>query len=215
MSLSMTSIKADCTAGLPVCLGMNSQLHWIQRSVAATALNRSAITAASGPSGAAHRGLCENFLYGFKAAPRGRTRRRHGGLVVAHADAPAPPGPDAGRLARKARRGAPEPRGSHGAAADLTRGPRAAASSGLQGRPEVRPDRGQAYSRRPASSPLGCCRPVPSPWPVKGNPVGNVKDALTTAARRDLVATDSGHSWSSRRVIRFLEGPGVSEPANH
>lgn len=29
--------------------------------------------------------LCENFLYGFKAAPRGRSRRRLGRLVVAPA----------------------------------------------------------------------------------------------------------------------------------
>ena len=30
---------------------------------------------------------CENFLYGFKAAPRGRSRRRLGGLAVAPAPA--------------------------------------------------------------------------------------------------------------------------------
>jgi hypothetical protein len=28
-------------------------------------------------------GLCENFLYRFKAAPRGRSRRRRGALAVA------------------------------------------------------------------------------------------------------------------------------------
>ena len=54
-------------------------------------------------------GVCDNFLYGFKAAPRGRSRRRLGGLVVAHADAPAPPGLNAGRLARKAKGRAAEP----------------------------------------------------------------------------------------------------------
>ena len=43
----------------------------------------------------------------------------------------------------------PQNPGSHGAAADLTRGPLAAAPSGLCGRPGRRPDRGQAYSRRP------------------------------------------------------------------
>jgi hypothetical protein len=40
---------------------------------------------------------------GSRRPPRGRSRRRLGGLVVAHADAPAPPGLNAGRLARKAK----------------------------------------------------------------------------------------------------------------
>ena len=35
---------------------------------------------------------CENFLYGFKAAPRGRSRRRLGALAFAHAAAPATAG---------------------------------------------------------------------------------------------------------------------------
>ena len=35
---------------------------------------------------------CENFLYGFKAAPRGRSRRRHGAQAVALAGAPLRPG---------------------------------------------------------------------------------------------------------------------------
>jgi len=34
--------------------------------------------------------LCENFLYGFKAALRGRSRRRLGGLASTPAAAPAP-----------------------------------------------------------------------------------------------------------------------------
>lgn len=33
--------------------------------------------------------VCENFLYRFKAAPRGRLRRRHGRRSRAPADAPA------------------------------------------------------------------------------------------------------------------------------
>jgi hypothetical protein len=37
--------------------------------------------------------VCENFLYYFKAAPRGRSRRRLGALAYAPADAPAPAGP--------------------------------------------------------------------------------------------------------------------------
>jgi hypothetical protein len=36
--------------------------------------------------------ICENFLYGFKAAPRGRSRRRQGALAVALAGAPLRPG---------------------------------------------------------------------------------------------------------------------------
>jgi hypothetical protein len=35
---------------------------------------------------------CENFLYGFKAARRGRSRRRLGAQAVALADAPLRPG---------------------------------------------------------------------------------------------------------------------------
>ena len=46
--------------------------------------------------------VCADFLYGFKAAPRGRSRRRLGSLAVAPADAPAPAGQNhAGRLARR------------------------------------------------------------------------------------------------------------------
>src|SRR5580700_7536746 len=76
-------------------------------------------------------------------APPTRRPGRHS------AKAPRRPAKDAGRLARKAKTGAAETRGSHGAAADLTRGPLAAAPSGLCGRPGRPPDRGQAYSRRP------------------------------------------------------------------
>ena len=39
---------------------------------------------------------CENFLYGFKAAPRGCSRRRLGALAVAPAAAPATAGPTPG-----------------------------------------------------------------------------------------------------------------------
>jgi hypothetical protein len=35
---------------------------------------------------------CENFLYYFKAAPQGRSRRRHGAQAVALAAAPLRPG---------------------------------------------------------------------------------------------------------------------------
>jgi hypothetical protein len=65
---------------------------------------------------------CENFLYRFKAAQRGRSRRRLGRHSRAPADAPARLASDAGRLARRQRPGRRNP-GSRGAAADLTRGP--------------------------------------------------------------------------------------------
>ncbi len=45
---------------------------------------------------------CENFLYVFKAAPRGRSRRRHGARAVTPAATPATARTNAGRLARKA-----------------------------------------------------------------------------------------------------------------
>ena len=102
-----------------------------------------------GGHGGATRCVCENFLYGFKAAPRGRSRRRLGRRGRAPAAAPARPASGARSAGAKGKDGAAETRGSHGAAADLTRGPLAAAPSGLCGRPGRPPDRGQAYSRRP------------------------------------------------------------------
>jgi hypothetical protein len=46
--------------------------------------------------------VCDKFLYqGFKAAPRGRSRRRHGRHSRAPANAPARPRLNAGRLARR------------------------------------------------------------------------------------------------------------------
>jgi hypothetical protein len=94
-------------------------------------------------------GLCENFLYGFKAAPMGPlappTRDGSVGLPLRSAR----PASGARSAGAKGRTGAAETQGSHGAAADLTRGPLAAAPSGLCGRPGRPPDRGQAYSRRP------------------------------------------------------------------
>jgi hypothetical protein len=50
----------------------------------------------SGWSTAAGRPVCADFLYGFKAAPRGRTRRRHGAHASAPAGAPAPAAPTPG-----------------------------------------------------------------------------------------------------------------------
>ena len=48
---------------------------------------------ASVPGPVARAGPCENFLYGFKAAPRGRTRRRHGAHASASAGARTPAAP--------------------------------------------------------------------------------------------------------------------------
>ena len=45
----------------------------------------------------------ENFLYGFKAAPRGRSRRRHGRPSRNSVDTPAGLASGACRLARKAK----------------------------------------------------------------------------------------------------------------
>ena len=53
--------------------------------------------------------LCENFLYGFKAARRAARAADSAPSAVAPADAPAPAGADAGRLARKAKSRAAEP----------------------------------------------------------------------------------------------------------
>ena len=44
---------------------------------------------------------CDNFLYSFKAAPQGRSRRRHGRHSRAPADAPARLHLNAGQLARR------------------------------------------------------------------------------------------------------------------
>jgi hypothetical protein len=51
----------------------------------------------------------ENFLYGFKAAPKGRSHRRLGRLSRAPAAAPARLASGAGRLARKAHMGPLKP----------------------------------------------------------------------------------------------------------
>ena len=78
---------------------------------------------------------CENFLYCFKAAPRGRSRRRLGTARPSSRSAPARPASGARSAGAKGKDGAAGTQGSHGAAADLTRGPLAAAPSGLCGRP--------------------------------------------------------------------------------
>src|SRR5262249_58029407 len=56
-------------------------------------------------SAASRQPPCENFLYGFKAAPQGRSRRRHGGQAYPPADAPPPARPAPG--GRRDRRRAP------------------------------------------------------------------------------------------------------------
>jgi hypothetical protein len=71
---------------------------------------------------------------GSKAAPGDRSRRRLGRHSRACRFVPARLASGAGRLARRQRRGRGT-QGSLGAAADLTRGPLAAAPSGLCGRP--------------------------------------------------------------------------------
>jgi len=73
----------------------------------------------------------ENLLYRFQGGPEGPLAppARDGSAALPLALTrgwPLTPG----RLARKAKGGAAEIRGSHGAAADLTRGPLAAAPSG-------------------------------------------------------------------------------------
>jgi len=52
----------------------------------------------------------ENFLYGFKAAPRSRSRRRLGRLSRAPAPLPRGLAFDAGRLARRAGTGPRNPK---------------------------------------------------------------------------------------------------------
>jgi hypothetical protein len=47
-------------------------------------------------SGPADQRPCADFLYGFKAAPRGRSRRRRGALAFAPAGAPATAAPTPG-----------------------------------------------------------------------------------------------------------------------
>ena len=91
---------------------------------------------------------CENFLYGFKAAPRAaRAADSDGTAALPLRSARLASG--AGRLARKAKNGAAETRGSHGAAADLTRGPLAAAPSGYEADLEGRPIAGKRTAAAP------------------------------------------------------------------
>ena len=66
---------------------------------------------------------CENFLYGFKAAPRGRSRRRLGTAQPRSCSAPARLASDARSAGAKGKERGRGTRGSHGAAADLTREP--------------------------------------------------------------------------------------------
>jgi hypothetical protein len=103
-----------------------------------------------GPAYVSRLRLCENFLYGFKAAPRGRSRRRLGRRKPSSRFAPARLASTAGRLARKAKPGAAEPEEVDSAAADLTREPsRRRPSSGIAGRREASPIRAQAYGPPP------------------------------------------------------------------
>ena len=75
---------------------------------------------------------CENFLYRFKAAPRGRSRRRHGRHSRAPADAPARLCLNAGRLARRLLSVGPrlEPPGGHRGRGGFDKGTLAAALIG-------------------------------------------------------------------------------------
>jgi hypothetical protein len=82
---------------------------------------------------------CENFLYAFKAAPRGRSRRRRGAQAVALLTLRSGRA-DAGRLARRARVGAAEVQAVTRAAADLTREPSRRPSSGSCGQARSQPD---------------------------------------------------------------------------
>jgi hypothetical protein len=102
-------------------------------------------------------GLCENFLYRFKAAPQGRSRRRHGGQASAPADAPAPARLNAGRLARKVfSRSGPQlkPQEGHRGRGGFDKGTLAAALIGLL-RAGQKPARSanKRTGRRPLSNP--------------------------------------------------------------
>ena len=77
------------------------------------------------------RSLCENFLYGFKAAPRGRSRRRHSAHASAPAGAPATAAPTPvgwregqetfGAAVDRQRLPEVRPRGVHAPAAELSK----------------------------------------------------------------------------------------------
>jgi hypothetical protein len=79
-------------------------------------------------------------------APRGGcSRRRHG----RHSRALARLASGAGRLARKAKTRGRRTRGSHGAAADLARGPSRRPSSGKRGQARSQPNPRRAYGPPP------------------------------------------------------------------
>jgi hypothetical protein len=125
-------------------------------------------------------GPCENFLYGFKAAPRGRSRRRLGRRSCA----PAQLASDAGRLARKAKQGPPKPEEVAQAAADLTREPSRRPSLGKRGQARSQPNpRTSVRATAPcqirsvsAGLTLRCLYPH-----MRGS-AATVKDLLTVAA---------------------------------
>ncbi len=117
---------------------------------------------------------CENFLYYFKAAARGRSRRRHGRHSRAPADAPArlasTPVGWRGNLSRSGPR-LRTARRSPGAAADLTREPSRRPSSGYSGQAEASPIRKQAYGPPPlvkSAAPFTRRRPATAGWRAEG-----------------------------------------------
>ena len=94
--------------------------------------------------------ICEDVLYVFKAAPRGRSRRQHGAHATAPAGAPAPAAPtpvgwrESQRLMRARHRRAGQGRGG------FDKGTLALAHIGLNaGRLEASPIAGPAYGPAP------------------------------------------------------------------
>jgi hypothetical protein len=105
------------------------------------------------------RAVCENFLYVFKAAPPGRTRRRHGGHARRFAGAPrrTSPTPVAWRERLKFGRAAVRVKSTR-ATADLTRDPRGGSYRAEAGMPRGNPIADKRMSRRPLSNPPLCLR---------------------------------------------------------
>jgi hypothetical protein len=172
-------MPSDPTIGLRVCLA--SQL----------ASHRGPDPQGAGPGGP-DRGpdpACEKFLYGFKAAPRGRSRRRRGAQAVALAGAPLRPGQRQSAGARDGFRGPLKPRQSQGRGG-FDKGTRAAALIGLMRAGRSQPDprasvraAAPCQFRRSVSAGLTVCRPV-SGHESQPRPSRNL---LTVAAGRTLV----------------------------
>jgi hypothetical protein len=96
-----------------------------------------------------------NFLYRFQGGPPGRSRRRLGGLVFAHADAPTPPGLNAG-WREGTRTGPQNPRESPSRGGFDTRPPRGGSIGPMRSTWEGRPIAGKRTAAAPVSNPPLC-----------------------------------------------------------